>query len=175
MKLLSGLEIRLYPEKSQCSICGRKTKVLKTDRKTCYSFGLGKFILISGCAFCSDHKRVEIGRQTKIIRYESNLATMLVEKGFRVTFDLLVKIGRMRYDDHRQLEEIQSYLKCSSARIDLPLSTVSLVAKRFLESCKNLHEANEATIIRDIAINGGYFLHFDGSTEQKCGQSMTLR
>ena len=170
MKLLSGLEIRLYPEKSQCSICGRKTKVLKTDRKTCYSFGLGKFILISGCAFCSDHKRVEIGRQTKIIRYESNLATMLVEKGFRVTFDLLVKIGRMRYDDHRQLEEIQSYLKCSSARIDLPLSTVSLVAKRFLESCKNLHEANEATIIRDIAINGGYFLHFDGSTEQKCGQ-----
>ena len=27
---------------------------------------------------------------------------MLVEKGFRVTFDLLVKIGRMRYDDHRQ-------------------------------------------------------------------------
>ena len=102
MKLLSGLEIRLYPEKSQCSICGRKTKVLKTDRKTCYSFGLGKFILISGCAFCSDHKRVEIGRQTKIIRYESNWATMLVEKGFRVTFDLLVKIGRMRYDDHRQ-------------------------------------------------------------------------
>ena len=121
MKLLSGLEIRLYPEKSQCSICGRKTK-------------------------------------------------MLVEKGFRVTFDLLVKIGRMRYGDHRQLEEIQSYLKCSSARIDLPLSTVSLVAKRFLESCKNLHEANEATIIRGIAINGGYFLHFDGSTEQKCGQ-----
>ena len=104
------------------------------------------------------------------MRYESNLAATLVEKGFRVTFDLVVKIGRLRYDDHRQLREIQAYLKCSSARIDLPLSTIGLIAKRFLESCKKLHQTNEAAICKDIRINGGYFLHFDGSTEEKCGQ-----
>lgn len=99
---------------------------------------------------------------------------MIVEKGYRVTFDLVVKIGRLRYDEHRQLHEIQTYLKCSPAKIELPLSTIGLIAKRFLDLCRLLHQSRESKILEDIRGNGGYFLHFDGSTEQKCGQCSLL-
>ncbi len=166
--LLSDLIIRLYPENSSCLICYKETSLLKTDRKTCYSFDLGKFILISGCKFCADHKYFS-DSPNQIIRYESNLAAMIVDKGYRVTFDLVVKVGRLRYDDHRQLLEIQAYLKCSSAGIDLPLSTIGMIAKRFLDFSQLLHQSRELEIREDINANGGYFLHFDGSTEQKCG------
>lgn len=167
---LSNLKIRLYPEIKTCLICGRKTTLLKTDVKTCYSFDLGKFTLISGCNFCIDHKYFS-HKPNHVIRYESNLAAMIVDKGYRVAFDLVVKVGRLRYDDHRQLHEIKSYLKCSPAKIDLPISTIGLICKRFLEFCEMLHVSYEVMIRDEISVNGGYCLHFDGSTEQRSGSN----
>jgi hypothetical protein len=166
---LSNLNIRLYPENPFCLICGKKTYLLKTDGKTCYSFELGKFTLISGYNFCDDHKYFS-EPPNQVIRYESDLAALIVDKGYRVAFDLVVKIGRFRFDNHRQLQEIQAFLKCSLAEIDLPISTIGVIAKRFLEFCKLFHKRHESEIRADIQANGGYFLHFDGSTEQRCGQ-----
>jgi hypothetical protein len=174
MKLLSGLHVRLDPDQTTCLICGKPLNLLKTDHKTCYSFGLGKFKLITASSYCSDHKHFD-GKSGQIIRYESSLAALLVEKGYRITFDLVVKVGRLRYEEHRQLREIQSYLKCSPAKLDLPVSTISIVAGRFLEFCRLLHESRTAEIKDALAASGGYFLHFDGSTEQKSGKcSLTL-
>ncbi|MHA2060241.1 MAG: hypothetical protein ACW976_05645 [Candidatus Ranarchaeia archaeon] len=95
----------------------------------------------------------------------------IVEKDCQITFDLLVKVGELRYQDHRQLEEVNTFLKCSQTRIDVPLSTIGMISKRYLEFCKRLHQKHEDQIIRDIGSNGGYVLHFDGSTEQKCGKT----
>ena len=95
----------------------------------------------------------------------------IVEKDYQITFDLLVKVGELRYQDLRQLEEIKTFLKCSEAKVDLPLSTIGMISKRYLEFCKRLHEKHEDQIIKDIRSNGGYALHFDGSTEQKCGKT----
>ena len=170
---LSGLKIRLYPEQSSCLICGKKTNLLKTDWKTCYSFDLGKFTLISGSNFCDEHKYFS-NKSNQIIKYQSDLATLIVDKGYKVTFDLVVKVGRLRYDEHRQLEEIQGYLKCSSAKIDLPLSTIGMIAKRFLEFCGLLHKKYEPLMLNDIHRNGGFYLHFDGSTEASCGRNNLL-
>lgn len=95
----------------------------------------------------------------------------IVEKDYKITFELLVKVGELRYQDHRQLEEIKTFLKCSAAKIDLPLSTIGMISKRYLKFCRRLHEKHEDQIIEDIQSNGGYALHFDGSTEQKCGRT----
>ncbi len=170
---LSNLKIRLYPEQSSCLICHKKINLLKTDWKTCYSFDLGNFTLISGSNFCDVHKYFS-NKSNQIIKYQSDLAALIVDKGYRVTFDLVVKVGRLRYDDHRQLEEIQGYLKCSPANIDLPLSTIGMIAKRFLEFCRLLHEKYEPLIHDDITKNGGFYLHFDGSTEASCGKNNLL-
>ena len=168
-KQLSGLKIRLYPEKCFCGICGNRTHVLNTTIKNCYSFNLGMFSLVVGNLFCHTHKYVSI-ESNKILKYHSELVSEIVDKGYRITFDLLVKIGLLRYRDHQQLEEIQGFLKSSSANIDLPLSTIGMVAKRFLEYCKKLHKSYEYKIKEDIKSNGGYILQFDGSTEELCGQ-----
>jgi hypothetical protein len=122
--------------------------------KTCYSFSLGKFTLISGCNFCADHKYFS-NTKNQVIRYESDLVAMTVDKGYRVTFDLVVKIGRLRYDDHRQLREIQSFLKCSPAKLDLRTSTIGLIAKRFLEFNKQLNLRRTTAICDDIKRDGG--------------------
>jgi hypothetical protein len=103
------------------------------------------------------------------LKYYSQLAIEIVDRGYRITIDLVVKVGLLRYRDNRQLEEIQSFLKCSSARIDLPISTIGLVAKRFLEYCKWLHDKYEFKIKNDINSNGGYVAHFDGTTEKMSG------
>ncbi len=150
-------------------ICGNKTSVLKTSPKTCYSFSLGTFTLIAGYTFCKGHKYISID-SNHILKYRSQLAMEIVEKDYKITYDLVVKVGELRNQDHRQIEEIQTFLKCSAARIDLPLSTIGVVSKRYLELCKKLHEKNENKILDDIHANGGFVLHFDGSTEQKCGK-----
>lgn len=173
LESLSGLKIRLYSEQTKCLICGKKTNLLKTDWKTCYSFDLGKFTLISGSNFCDEHKYFS-NKQNQIIKYQSDLAALIVDKGYKVTFDLVVKVGRLRYDDNRQLIEIQGYLKCSPAKIDLHLSTIGMIAKRFLEFCGLLHNKYEPLILNDIHRNGGFYLHFDGSTEASCGKNNLL-
>ena len=167
--MLTDIKIRLDPEQTSCLICGKSVNVLKTDHKTCYSSDIGKFKLISASSYCPDHKYLG-EKNNQILRYESNLAALIVDKGYRVTFDLVVKIGRLRYEDHRQLREIQSFLKCSSAKLDLQISTIGMIAKRFLEFCQLLHQSRETEIRESLVVNGGYFLHFDGSTEQKSGK-----
>ena len=151
---LSYLCIRLYAEQEVCVICNRKTNLLKTSSKDCYSFRYGKFRLIEGFFFCHAHKYV-VENSDEILKYHSQLATEIVERGYRISIDLVVKVGLLRYRDNRQLEEIQSFLKCSSARIDLPISTIGLVSKRFLEYCRLLHKKYEFKITLDINCNGG--------------------
>lgn len=165
---LSYCSIRLYPEEKACIVCNKKAKMLKTSKKDCYSFRFGKFRLIEGLFFCQDHKYLP-ENSSQILKYHSPLAIEIVDRGYRISIDLVVKVGLLRYRDNRQLEEIQSFLKCSSARIDLPISTTGLVAKRFLEYCKLLHEKYEFKIKNDINSNGGYVAHFDGTTEKMSG------
>lgn len=102
------------------------------------------FTLIEGHLFCATHKYVSI-ESNKILKYHSALALKIVDNGYRITFDLLVKIGLLRYRDHQQLEEIQSFLKCPSVNISLPISTMGMAAKRFLVYCKYLHKKMESS------------------------------
>ena len=104
------------------------------------------------------------------MKYHSELATEIVDRGFRVTVDMMVKVGLLRYRDHRQLEEIQTFLKYSSAKIDLSISTIGMISKRFLEYCKLLHIKYEYKIKEDIGSQGGYVANFDGTTEKNCGK-----
>lgn len=167
---INNLKIRLYPELNTCIICEKKTNLLKTSPKNCYSFHLGQFTLIDGYKFCKNHKYVSTKPAKKIMKYQSALATEIVENRHRITFDLLVIVGLLRYRDHRQLEEIQSFLKCSSAKIDLPISTIGVIAKRFLEYCKRFHKKYEYKIKDDIKSNGGLVLQFDGTLEKLYGK-----
>ncbi len=165
---LKDLTIKATSAKNTCLICDRKSYVLKTQSKICYSHDFGKFKLTERILFCKEHKYT--GRETnEILKYHSDLATEIAEKGFKVTFDLLVKVGLMRYSDYMRLEDIKIALKHGIAKLDLSISTIALISKRFLEYCKLLHKKYEYKIREEIEKNGGYFLHFDSTTEEKSG------
>lgn len=159
------LSIRFSSEISFCPICKKKTNALKTQSKICYSYILGKFILTKRISYCKYHKYVM--NSNNIIKYYSELVDKIVCDDYKITFDLVVKIGLLRYQDHLQLNEIKNYLKYGYASIDLPISTIGLISKRFLEFCKMLHQKYEYKIKEEILSNGGYTLHFDGTTEKQ--------
>ena len=121
--------------------------------------------MIEGFFFCNDHKYVSED-SNRILKYHSQLATQIVDRGFQVTIDMVVKIGLLRYRDHLQLGEIRTFLKCSPAKIDFPISTIGVIAKRFLEFCKLFHKKYEYKIKDDISANGGFIAHYDGTTEK---------
>lgn len=121
--------------------------------------------MIEGFSICNDHKYVSED-SNQILKYHSQLATEIVDRGFRITIDMVVKVGLLRYRDHLQLEEIKTFLKCSPAKIDFPISTIGVIAKRFLEFCKLFHKKYEYRIIDDINANGGFVAHYDGTTEK---------
>ena len=100
------------------------------------------------------------------MKNHSQLATEIVDRGFRITIDMVVKVGLLRYRDHFQLEEIKTFLKCSPSKIDFPISTIGVIAKRFLEFCKLFHKRYEYRIKNDIDANGGFVAHYDGTTEK---------
>ena len=167
LKNLSNITIRLYSERDYCH-CNAKTHLLKTSSKDCYSYHFGRFTLIEGFFFCKEHKYLT-ENSDQILKHHSELAMEMVDRRCRITIDMMVKIGLLRYRDHCQLEEIQSFLKCSSANIEFPITTISMISKRFLEYCKLLHHKLEYLIKSDIEKNGGFVAHFDGSTEKGCG------
>ncbi|MCP4671559.1 MAG: hypothetical protein GY857_09655 [Desulfobacula sp.] len=168
LRELSYPTIRLYPEKKACIICNKKTNLLKTSKKDCYSYNLGKFRLIEGLSFCKDHKYVAVD-PVEILKYHSQFASEIVERRFRVTIDMVVKVGLLRYRDNRQLEEVKAFLKYGSSRIDLPISTIGMISKRFLEYCELFHKKFEYKIKEDIKSNGGFVANFDGTTEKNSG------
>ncbi len=168
LREISYPTIRLYPEKKACIICNKKTNLLKTSKKDCYSYYLGKFRLIEGLSFCKNHKYVAVD-PVEILKYHSLFASEIVERRFRVTIDMVVKVGLLRYRDNRQLEEVKAFLKCSSSKIDLPISTIGMISKRFLEYCKLFHKKYEYKIKEDIISNGGFVANFDGTTEKNSG------
>jgi len=159
------LSIRFTSGVFFCPICQKKTNILKTQSKICYSFRFGKFILTERISYCKDHKYVV--NTNNIIKYYSGLVSEIVCDDCKISFDLVVKIGLLRYRDHKQLNEIKNYLKYGYPSIELPISTIGLISKRFLEFCKMSHQKYEYKIKAKILSNGGYALHFDGTTEKQ--------
>ncbi|MCK5677729.1 MAG: hypothetical protein KAH72_04570 [Flavobacteriaceae bacterium] len=148
-----------------CPVCQKKVNILKTHSKICYSYRFGKFILTERVSYCKEHKYLI--NTNNIIKYYSGLVDEIVYDDYKITFDLIVKIGLLRYQEHKQLNEIKNHLKYGYASIDLSISTIGLIGKRFLEYCKLLHQKYEPKIRSEISSNGGYALHFDGTTEKQ--------
>ena len=159
------LSIKFASEVSFCPICQKKTNILKTQSKICYSYRFGRFILTQRISYCKEHKYLV--DSNNIIKYYSGLVGEIVCDDYKISFDLVVKIGLLRYRNHMQLNEIKNYLKYDYASIDLPISTIGLISKRFLEFCKILHQKYEYKIKAEILSNGGYTLHFDGTCEKQ--------
>ena len=79
-------------------------------------------------------------------------------------YDIIIEIGRERFQFHRQNKEIQKDIQAHYG-LALPESSINDLANRFLDYLAAVHYANAPLIQQILNNNGGYVSHFDGTCE----------
>lgn len=87
-----------------------------------------------------------------------------VPRAGNYAYDLMVEVGLARFRDHRQDGEIQSDLHVRWG-VSLPSSSVASLAHCFLDGLAAIHQAHAGALRRQLAEDGGYALHVDGTCE----------
>jgi len=83
-------------------------------------------------------------------------------------YDLVVFVGRKRYLDHRQREEIRAELREKHA-IEISSGEVTRLAGRFLDYLTRLHYSRAEQLRAALADDGGWPMHIDATGENGQG------
>ncbi len=104
------------------------------------------------------------GEQT-VKLYRSELLAELVAPGHIYGFDVVAKVGLLRFLECRQHQEIQAELE-SAYRLSIPESTVGDLIRQFVDLIRALHEDKVPALRASLEAAGGYALHVDGTCEE---------
>jgi hypothetical protein len=150
------------PERETCLICGTPLEYYKSTRvREFQSLRYGPVCFREIQARCPTHK-YDPEDGTPII-YGSSFLRTLVPSGAGIAYDVIVSIGRKRFIESRQVEEVVKELEGHAIR--LSTSSVSRWADYFLAAVECLHETNVHKLRHLIRKAGGYLLHVDASRE----------
>jgi hypothetical protein len=139
--------------------------VKKTLRRSGRTLEHGPFEVIetvhgcrAGCYFPSG---------APVVRRAASLAER-IPPGAAVGYDVIVRIGRLRFLEYRQREEIRELLRIEHG-ITLSSGEVSTLSVRFLCYLEALHAARAAELQAVLASDGGWPLHIDATGENGWG------
>ena len=96
--------------------------------------------------------------------YQYEQLNDLVPPHGNYAYDIMIEVGRDRFQHHRQNQEIKKDIQNRYGLI-LPESSINDLANRFLDYLAAVHYANAPAIRQIINDNGGYVGHFDGTCE----------
>ena len=147
-----------------CPICIEPTVYYKTTpKRTVHTLRYGSVSFRESQAVCCQHRyRPE---DNMPIVYDSCFARSLAPPKSHIGYDVIVEIGKKRFLDNRQIEEIVRDL-CVHG-ITISGSCVSRWADYFGAAIECLHHTKIKKLRRIINGNGGYLLHIDATTESK--------
>lgn len=138
------------PEEKECPNCGMPLKIKKTQKRRLVTPD-------------KDTKVVEV-----IKRCNCSSETFVSKKLRKLTlqkspysFDFLAQIGRLRFEEHRQISDIRSHFAKSG--ISIPDTTAQRLCKRFLKYFAAVHLESLPLIKEKIEQKGGYLLQIDGT------------
>jgi len=77
-------------------------------------------------------------------------------------FDMIVESGKLRFLEHKQMDEIGEYFRKKGIRI--PLRTIENLCQRFLWYCVAVHLESFPRLAELFEKQGGYVLHVDSTT-----------
>jgi len=97
--------------------------------------------------------------------YRSQALAQLVAPQQRYGFDVLAKVGILRYLECRQRQEIQEVLE-NDYDLHLPDGTIQELIVRFADMMTALHEHHMDRLRQMLEASGGYILHVDGTCEE---------
>lgn len=96
--------------------------------------------------------------------YRSGQLAQLVAPRQKYGYDVLAKVGILRYLECRQRCEIQKYFE-TTEDLHIPDSTIQQLIVRFAETMAALHVHHISRLRQPIEASGGYVLHVDGTCE----------
>ena len=138
-------------------------------QKTVHRHGVtlehGAFEVIETVHVCPAGCRLPSG--ARVARRAQVLAES-IPPGSVVGYDVMVFVGRQRFVEHRQREEIRAAL-LGEYGITLSTGEISTLAVRFLAYLKMLHVARSAELRAALEADGGWPLHVDATGENGRG------
>ena len=164
IQAVDGALIRVLPEATTCQVCGRKLHVYKSEPRTVITLAYGRLKIQEVIHHCPGGCLWQDGeRRGKLYRSESLAA--LVAPGHIYGFDVLAKVGVLRFLRCRQRREIQAEIERLLKR-PVPESTVGDITRQFVDFIRALHEYKVPVLREAFETAGGYVLHVDGTCEE---------
>lgn len=161
---IQGSTVRFYPEFKYCQICNARLKIYKTKTpRTVVSLQYGS-IAAQEVLFSCPNNCVCDHNNHPIRVYRSQQLAELVAPRQMYAFDILAKVGTLRYLECRQRREIQEYFEINYD-LHIPDGTIQELIVRFAETMAALHEHHISRLRQMIEASGGYILHVDGTCE----------
>jgi hypothetical protein len=162
---LHGATIRFYPEFEACPVCGERLKVYKiTTPRPVVSLQYGSIAAQevqlrcpNRCAWHHEDHPIQV--------YRSQALAQLVAPRQMYGFDILARIGTLRYLECRQRREIQEVLEATHD-LHIPDGTIQELIVRFADTMAALHEHRIGCLRQMLEASGGYILHVDGTCEE---------
>ena len=154
--------VDFIPEATTCPTCGRPLKVYRTESRRVSTLAHGRFEARERQLRCD---RGVPERRQGCPTMRSDELSLLVPPRQEFGYDLIDFVGRARYLEGKQREEIQAELK--ERGVQLSTGTISALCDRFLAHLERLHVLRSPAL--RAALSHGYALHIDATCDKGKG------
>jgi hypothetical protein len=149
-------ELKFRAEQKNCPIDNEPLLVQKTGERTIKSVGIGTFKAHHTVLYCKHH--AELGF------WCSDELAQLAPANSNVAYNVIVEVGKLRFMENRQVDEIQQIL-FTRHDIILSISEIELLIDKFIFYLAAVHQQSIHLIRGQIKAQGGYILHIDATCE----------
>ncbi len=162
---IQGATIRFHPNCEACPVCGARLKVYKTAKpRTVVSLQYGSIAAQEVMFYCPNQCVWQHNGHPNRVHRSQQLAQLVAPRQM-YGFDILAKVGMLRYLECRQRREIQEYFE-QNYDLHIPDGTIQALIVRFAETMAALHEHHIDRLRQMLKASGGYILHVDGTCEE---------
>jgi hypothetical protein len=154
------LQVTVVEPPGPCGVCGGVQRVQKTVTRQGATLEHGRFVARETVYVCAAGCRVGAARVT----HRARALSQRLPPRATVGYDVIAYIGRARFVDFRQREEIRTALAQEHGLL-LSAGEVSTLSRRFLGYLAALHEARAPDLRAALAQDGGWPLHIDATGE----------
>ncbi|MHA1342122.1 MAG: hypothetical protein ACTSO2_19300 [Promethearchaeota archaeon] len=158
------IHIRTKPIEKQCFKCGQDLKFYYSEHEriiTLLDYDLHVVNEVHKCINPECKKR-----DGKWLTYKSSEAAALTLPKHRYGIDVLLKIGKLRFEDHYKIQRIMEHLY-KHHRIQIREAEVYRYQLKYLELFKGFQGKKKRKIKKQLHEQGGWILAIDGTRSNK--------